>query len=314
MRSLEEINRDLILLQQDEDRSKRLDTMIDDLNSQRIQRRQAVQQAQAILDKEEGDVEELERLSFSSFVARIRGELEERTDRERREAVAAKARYAAAVRDQNDLELRLQALQQELSGLGNLEQRRHALLQEKEAAFHTLGVGPFSQLEELAQSITRLECQLREVSQALCAGQNADHALEQMEQELSSASGWGTVDIFGGGLLSNLAKHDHIDRARSCSDQARAALSRFRTELADVSVGHVPDVEIGSFAVFADYFFDGIFADLFVQDKIRQAQSSVAAARRNTAELVCKLKLERTRLTQQKAALALEREQLLLKG
>lgn len=313
MRSLEEINRDLILLQQDEDRSKRLYTMIDDLKSQLIQRQRAVQQAQAVLDKEEGDVEELERLSLASFAARLRGQLEERTDQERREAVAAKARYAAAVRDQNDLELRLRTLQQELSSLGNLEQRRQALLREKESAFRASGTGPSPRLEELAESITALECQIREVSQALSAGRDADWALEQMEGELSSASGWGTVDIFGGGLLSNLAKHDHIDRARSCGDQARAALSRFRTELADVSAGHVPDVEIGAFAAFADYFFGGIFADLFVQDKIRQAQSSVAASRRNVADLVCKLKLEHTRLTQRKAALEGEREQLLLK-
>ena len=57
-----------------------------------------------MLYREQEDVEELERLSFASFLARIRGEQAERLDQERREAVAAKARYDAARRDLEDLE------------------------------------------------------------------------------------------------------------------------------------------------------------------------------------------------------------------
>ena len=37
-------------------------------------------------------------------------------------------------------------------------------------------------------------------------------------------------------------------------------------------------VDIGSFAKFADFFFDGLFADWFVQSKINESLSNVESA------------------------------------
>ena len=38
-----------------------------------------------------------------------------------------------------------------------------------------------------------------------------DNALKN----LNSAEGWGTWDLLGGGLISDLAKHSHIDDAKN---------------------------------------------------------------------------------------------------
>lgn len=58
--------------------------------------------------------------------------------------------------------------------------------------------------------------------------------------------------------------------------QVQRALSDFRTELADVGDIQIPDISIGSFATFADYFFDGIFVDWYVQSNIHDAQNGVS--------------------------------------
>lgn len=41
---------------------------------------------------------------------------------------------------------------------------------------------------------------------------------------------------------------------------------------------HVPQVELSSFAVFADYWMDGLFADWYVQSRIKEAQAGTAQA------------------------------------
>ena len=75
--------------------------------------------------------------------------------------------------------------------------------------------------------------------------------------------------MLGGGLLTTMAKHGHLDDAQAGIGWAQQCLSRFRTELADVRDMELPQVQVGEFATFADYFFDGIFVDWYIQSRIR---------------------------------------------
>ena len=52
----------------------------------------------------------------------------------------------------------------------------------------------------------------------------------------------------------------------------------FQRELKDVSGILDFQIDIGGFLTFADFFFDGILADVFVQSKISQAKEQVDQA------------------------------------
>ena len=78
-----------------------------------------------------------------------------------------------------------------------------------------------------------------------------------------------------------------------------------------MSSEQVPDVELGDFAAFADYFFDGLFADLFVQSRIREAQAQVAAVAQRVERLIVRLRDERENLEEKQGQLDWERERLL---
>ena len=97
-----------------------------------------------------------------------------------------------------------------------------------------------------------------------------------VQDDLDAARSWSTWDMLGGGLISTAIKHGHLDDAQDGLRQVQRALSDFRTELADVGDLQVPDISIGSFATFADYFFDGIFVDWYVQSNIHDAQNGVS--------------------------------------
>ena len=49
-------------------------------------------------------------------------------------------------------------------------------------------------------------------------------------------------------------------------------------------------VDIDGFLTFADFFFDGFIADIFVQSKIREGQRQVQEAIRRVEDILCKLK------------------------
>lgn len=132
MRILEEVNEELERLRPQMDRVRKLEAVIEDLRSQHSHRRQAVAGALEVLHREELDVEELERLSFTSLLSKLRGDREERLSKERREAVAAKARYDAAQRDLDDLEYRFRTARKERDELREGLGRYQHLMQEKE--------------------------------------------------------------------------------------------------------------------------------------------------------------------------------------
>ena len=311
MRSIQEIDRELERARQKMERSRKLDVILQDLKEQVGRRRQAEEEARAVLEKERGDVEELERMSLVSFLARIQGDLESRKAEERREAAMAKARYDAAKWDLEDLDRRLRDFAQEKESLKGLEKQYQALLDEKEAVLRSQGGAQSQRLGQLAQEQERTAGELREIQEAIQAGLAAQRALEEMSGDLSGAENWGVWDMVGGGIMATFAKHGCLDDAQDAAYEARRALSRFRTELADVSSEQVPDVELGDFAVFADYFFDGLFADLFVQSRIREAQEQVEAVTQRVERLIVRLRDERENLEEKQGQLDWERERLL---
>ena len=112
----------------------------------------------------------------------------------------------------------------------------------------------------------------KEIREAILAGEIALDHLKEAKDHLDSASTWGMFDLFGGNIFTGMMKHSRIDDASRCVERAKKELARFRAELEDIHI------EIDSFLVFADYLFDGLFADLFVQSKISDYRKQVETA------------------------------------
>ncbi len=103
------------------------------------------------------------------------------------------------------------------------------------------------------------ELERKEIREAIEAADEALYHLENANGYLRSAGNWGLLDIFGGGLISGLVKHNKMGNAEAEIDAAKRALQRFSKELRDVS-GYC-SIHIGDFLTFADFFFDGLVAD-----------------------------------------------------
>ena len=115
-------------------------------------------------------------------------------------------------------------------------------------------------------------------------------SLNSVEKSLNSAEGWGTWDMIGGGgLITNMIKHDHIDDARNAASEVQTKLNRFATELTDVNVSSSITIDVDGFVKFADFFFDGLISDWIVQSRIHDSQESVNNVRRDVSNVLDKL-------------------------
>lgn len=129
----------------------------------------------------------------------------------------------------------------------------------------------------------------KEKREAIDAGNRALKSLRNAQDNLNSAKNWGIWDMFGGGIISTMAKHSKMDRAKQNMEQARYDLRNFSRELNDVNIACHLDIETGDFLSFADWFFDGFVVDWMVQDRINQASRQVAEAIRRVEGILRQL-------------------------
>ena len=292
-------------------RRKQLDAQIEELHRQRGERQAKVDETAQSFRKEQDDVDKLEKGGVHAFLLTLIGHKEERLDKERREALAAKLQYDQARSDLEYLENKLNGLIRERDGLRDAPEQLEALWTEKAELVKAMGGQTGARLVELDRQLSDVTHQQKEVQEALSAGENAKRLLGQVQDDLDSARSWGTWDMLGGGLIATMAKHDRLDSAQSSIRAAQRALSDFRTELADVSQLQVPSIQIGEFATFADYFFDGIFSDWYVQSSIKKAQEGVSEVHMKLTAVLRDLEAASQDLNDQQASLKREREELL---
>lgn len=132
----------------------------------------------------------------------------------------------------------------------------------------------------------------REVNEAVLAGRRALASLGEAADALESASRWGALDIFTGGLLgvaTSLAKHSRMGTANEALAAARADLREFTRELSDVSAIEELRLDVGGLNVAIDILLDNPLVDVYVQRKIDDAQDTVEAAVTATRTVLARL-------------------------
>ena len=270
-------------------RSKQLSSMIKELRSQRDTLSARVRELEAIKLDEQSDVERLEGRSLASFFYNVIGKMDEQLNKERQEAYAARVKYDAAVRELEAAENDLRRYEAEYNALRGCENQYEATLREKTAAVKAAGGATAEEILKLEERHTFLEHQKKELREAISAGNAALSIARQVLDSLDNAEGWGTWDLLGGGLLADMAKHSHLDEAQGAIERLQSQLRRFKTELADVTIHADMQVNVDGFLRFADYFFDGLFADWAVMDKISQSQSQVQSTKNQIEQVLSRL-------------------------
>ena len=268
-----------------------LEAKLRELQDQRREYDREVISLRVAFRKEQEDVEILEGRSLANYFFQVVGKLDERKDQERREAYAAKVKLDTAERELAGIEADISEIQTQLNEIRVAEAQYKEALEKKRAMLKTSGTAAADQIIEIEQKIAALEAKKREIKEAISAGYSARSTADRILSELESADGWNTWDMFGGGgIITHMAKHSHLDEAQDLVSDLQSKLRRFKTELADIQITANMQVNVDSFLRFADYFFDGLFADWAVGDKINQSMNSVSSTKSQISRTLDKLK------------------------
>lgn len=270
---------ELRALREQMERKRQLEAMLKDLRTQRQELTARVSELEKVKLEEQADVDRLEGHSLAAFFYGVIGKMDEKLTQERQEAYAARVKYDAATRELSAVEEDLGRKEAEYRRLEGCEERYAKVLREKRELLKAAGGETAEAILALEERLAALRSQQKELSEAVSAGQCALATANEILNSLDSAHGWATWDMLGGGLVADLAKHSHLDSAQAAVERLQVELRRFKTELADVTIDADLQVSIDGFLRFADYFFDGLFVDWAVMDRISQSQTAVEETR-----------------------------------
>ena len=281
---------DLFALQQKVAKKPLLESKLYELHTQRRQYDNQVISLRVASRKEQEDVEKLEGRSLANYFYKVIGKLDDKLDQERKEAYAAKVKLDAAERELAGIESDIKEMQEQITDVLVAETRYKDALELKRRQLKDSGTQVADQILSMEERIAALQAQKQEIREAISAGYSARSTADRILSELEDADGWNTWDILGGGgIITHMAKHSHLDEAQDLVQELQSQLRRFKTELADIQISANMQVNIDGFLRFADYFFDGLFADWAVGDKISQSLSSVSNTKSEINRMLDKL-------------------------
>ncbi len=280
------INQEILELKDKLRQNKKCESLKETKEKELFKKRIQKEELMEILKKERKDVEKLESWRVSSILSTLLGNKEEKLDKEKEEYLLAKLKYEDIIDKIIKLESELLDIQKLLLDNKDMDMRYRQLIEEKEKLIIKSGGRLGIQLKNELAKIDEIKVDMKEISEAINAGVGTLNTLGMVRDKLQSAQNWGVWDILGGGLISNIGKHAAIDDANDIAKDVQDQLESFKKELADVNEFTDIQVNLSSFASFADFFLDGIFADWFVQSKINKSLDNVNKTMESIEEIV----------------------------
>ena len=312
-----ELNNELLEIRESIAERSRLSRELDRAERSLLDERQTLQRLSEILRKEDQDVQRLEGAGLVGLFYAVLGSKETRLDQERQELLAARLKYNSCQRRVTALERDMADLRKRLDRLGDapaLQARYEALLAEKERQVSADNSPTARRLLNLSTDLAGLRDADRELREAIQAGEQAQAGLDSAVALLESAGNWGTLDLFGGGMIVSAVKHSKLDEAHAAVQEVQPLLQRFERELADVSGLEGLQFETGGLSAFADIFMDNLLIDLLVQSRINDSLEAARGVQRQVSDLLARLKKNHVQTDKHMQALEAERRSLLEQG
>ena len=258
---------------------------LDELYSQQQHLEEKLSLLKSKWQKEQNEADRLEKGSLSSFFYSLTGHLDEKLEKETREALEAKAVYDNAVFQLENVKRDISRYVQQQYDLKDIEQQYETALKEKLDSMKNDDYTIVLKQNGIVQS----QAVQKEINEAVIAGKTAMNKAYEVQKSLDSADSWAMFDVFGGGIVADMVKYSKLDDANSQIQQMQASLSKFKTELSDVNINADLTVQVSEFLRAADYLFDNIFTDAAVLNRISEARNRVNDTVRRIDEALLRL-------------------------
>jgi hypothetical protein len=307
----QQINEAIVRVKGDIYRKKKLEMQHEDFQNELADIQESINRLKGQLKDEKADVKKLEGFSITNFFSSLNGTKYEKLDKENREVLAVQLQLEKAEKTKNEINASIDEIREKIREILDCETEYENLLAEKEKLIIASNLSYADELYAISEQEGNIQAYLKEIREAINAGEAAIKALDNGESALDSAKSWGTWDMFGGGMISSAIKHSKMDEASDHIHVAQYKMRAFQKELLDINEMVEMDLDVSDLLRFADYFFDGFIVDWMVQGRINDSLDQVYINQRKVEKIVMQLKEKFNNLEEKYSSLQNERQALL---
>jgi hypothetical protein len=238
------------------------------------------------------DVEQMKKESLSNTLLKLIKRYEGKLDKETQEMLTVKMEYDKASDRVSDLQSELYQLNLRIQSLlDNKQVYETELKQREDMVKSSITSKAYLIYRKLQEERGKLDKQLVEIDEAKVVAHLVLSTTQSALNHLESAEGWATYDIWArGGVISHMAKYNHIDDAQADFNRLTYQIKDLKKELADINILETTyNVGIDATTRMFDFWFDNIFTDLNVRDKIRADKEEVSKLMQNIKSIITKL-------------------------
>ena len=293
---------ELSLLQAQLTYKKRLEAMLKELQTQQEYLAGKVAELESEMDSERKDMEILEGRSLAAFFYFCLGKKDEKLDAERRIYYATRVKYDAARRELEAIETDIECTKEDLADLADCELRYAKAIEEKRTAIaeaDTIRSWGFVEKEQILNTLLYRE---KDLEEAITAGTNVLRIASDVMNSLRSVENLGYLDRLGHNPLTDMAKHETLDEAQKNVEALQVELQKFNKELSDIPSRENFQEHIDQMLRFSESFFENLFMDVSVPERLRQSYAQVEQVLNLTLGILRHLqtRLEEVRRSQHK--------------
>ena len=249
-------------------------------------------------EKNKHDLEQLQKVSVASVIARVKGDKEEKIKKEGEESLSLINRIEGLEKQVSTQQNDITSLAKHIADLKNLNLR---LTQNKEALVKliyqtTNGVPDPTEnklekdLQNQIKMLNPLQAQLNNKQRVLNCLKSAYTDLDNAYNQLQGASSNNNWDMFmGGGMILDSIKHSQMSGARDAVNRAHQNIDMARS--LDPQLPGI-DAFVQDFSLFFNIMFDNIFTDWNIQNKINNSLNSVANSLSELDNTISKVQLD----------------------
>lgn len=120
--------------------------------------------------------------------------------------------------------------------------------------------------------------------QAVKCLQEADTFMHVAVESMADARDSSRMDMFGGGRLSDMLERDALNKAQNATDKVRMLVAQAQ-RISPETQG-LGQINIAQGHVMGDIFFDNIFSDMAMHDRIKDSQAQCQAEAQRLKQLI----------------------------
>lgn len=284
--SMQQLNLQIHQLQEQAAAFENLRGELGSLEKKRIMLEQQVYATKREKDERQSELNQMQTGGLNTFLSKIIPGREKKLEVCRMMADEAAAKYDTAIHALMENTDQIHKLERQVSNGHQARLKLDSLIAQKAALIQQIGGNLAQTLADLDTRLYTLSQRRTELDQAVQAGRGALATIDSIIDKLQNAQNWGTFDIVGGGLITDIAKHSNLDDASQLTYTLQKQIHAFQKELSDISIHADFSIEVSDFMKFADFAFDGLIADWLVLDKINSSLSQATHTRNQIASAI----------------------------